>query len=346
MDNPFSLNFGREPNLYIPRLEEQEKITSTFNSDNPYTNVFMIVGARGSGKTVLMSEISHSINSMPNWIHIDLNVERDLLNALAANLYNKTKKNYPKIKLDISIKGLGISLEREEKYTDIQLDLDKMLEALSKKKVRVLITLDEVVNSKGVREFTTYFQHCIREGLPVFLLMTGLYKNVRALQNNRSQTFLRRTPKIELEPLNLRRIALKYREVFSYSEEESMKVADMTAGYSYGFQILGYHLYESKERKLNESVVTEYRISLEENSYEKIWEELSLNERLVAGAIAEHEGMVSVKVVREKLDMDSNNFSTYQSVLEGSGILKREKAYGILEFALPYFREFVISKMK
>lgn len=345
MENPFSLNFGCEPNLYIPRVDEQDKIVNVFNSDKPVTNMFMIIGARGSGKTVLMSEVSHIISDMPNWLHIDLNVERDILNGLAANLYNKTKKKYPKIKLDFSIKGIGVSIENEEKYSDIQLDLDNMLEKLSKKNVRVLITIDEVVNSKEVREFTTYYQHCIREKLPVFLLMTGLYKNVRALQNNRSQTFLRRAPKIELTPLNIRRVAQKYREVFSCSEEESMNIADMTAGYSYGFQILGYHLFESGMKRLTDSVVTEYKISLEENSYEKIWEELSLKERLVVREIAEYDNIVSVKEVRMRLNMDSNNFSTYQNVLEGSGVLKREKSYGILEFSLPFFREFVLRKM-
>ena len=84
-----------------------------------------------------------------------------------------------------------------------------MLKELKEEKKRLLITIDEVSNSKQMREFTNYFQHCLREELPVFVIMTGLYKNVRALQNNRSQTFLRRIPKITLEPLNFSRIMQK-----------------------------------------------------------------------------------------------------------------------------------------
>lgn len=48
MNNPFSLDFGTEPNLYIPRTEEQNKIINTFNSEIPSTHMYLLLGARGS----------------------------------------------------------------------------------------------------------------------------------------------------------------------------------------------------------------------------------------------------------------------------------------------------------
>jgi hypothetical protein len=39
--------------------------------------------------------------------------------------------------------------------------------------------------------------------------------------------------------------------------------------------------------------------------------------------------------------MDSNNFSTYQSTLENSGILEADAGYAIIKFALPFFKDFV-----
>ncbi len=262
-DNPFSLDFGAQTNLYIPRLYEQNKIISTFMSDKPSSHMFLILGARGSGKTVLMTAISHRIK---------------------------------------------------------------------------LVTIDEVVNSKNVREFTTYFQHCIREELPVFVLMTGLYKNVRALQNNKSQTFLKSAPKITIGPLSNRRIAKQYEEVFGLNEDSSFELAAQTNGYSYGFQILGYSLFDQNKSILDDKVLFEYQTNLEECSYEKIWEELSPSERDVVKAIAKEEDNVQVKEVREKLGLDSNNFSTYQTTLENSGILDNTAAFGRLRFTLPYFK--------
>ena len=338
--NPFSLDFGAEPNLFIPRNSEQNKIINTFSDERPSTHMFLLTGARGSGKTVLMTSISHIFRDEKNWMHIDLNSESDMLNSLAANIYNGTKGKFPKISFSVSIKGVGLSAEKEEKYTDIQADIDAMLKDLDKNNIRLLITVDEITNAKNVREFTSYYQHCLRENFPVFLIMTGLYKNIRALQNNRSQTFLKRAPKIDLRPLNIIRVSPKYAETFMIDDDAAYDMAKETAGYSYAFQILGYLTFEAGKKIPDKSVMLEYRASLVENSYDKIWEELSAEERRVVSAIAKAEDNVSVKEVREVLELDSNRFSTYQSYLQNEGILSETSSYGRLKFELPYFKEF------
>ncbi|MCR5273375.1 MAG: hypothetical protein K6E13_10415 [Lachnospiraceae bacterium] len=66
-------------------------------------------------------------------------------------------------------------------------------------------------------------------------------------------------------------------------------------------------------------------------------------ERKIVTAIASVDNEISVKEVREMMDMDSNTFSTYKSSLEKSGILSKDSAYGMVSFALPYFREFIRS---
>ena len=341
-ENPFRLDFGAKPKLYVSRIHEQSKIIDTFSSEEPSAHIFMLIGARGTGKTVLMTAISHQLRSTDQWLHIDLNSEEDLMIPLAAGLEQHLKGKMPKLSIGFSVKGLDISVENKgENYRDIRLDLDKMLEVVKKEKKRLLITIDEVSNSRTMRDFTNYFQHCLREDYPVFVIMTGLYKNIRALQNNRSQTFLRRVPKIVLESLNISRIAQKYGEVFDCSQEDAMSIAQLTAGYSYGFQILGYLIFDAGKRYPDESILSEYRINLEENAYEKIWEELSENERKVAAAIASAEPNSSVKDIRESIGMDSNNFSTYKDVLQKSGLLSCRTSYGRINFSLPFFKEYV-----
>ncbi len=340
-NNPFSLDFGAEPNLMIPRYTEQNKIIETFTAESPSTHIFLLVGARGSGKTVLMTSVSHKIRDMDNWIHVDLNPEGDMLNELAAEITRKTKKQYPRLKFEISVKGVTVSSDVEEKYSDIQVDLDSILETLKKKKIRLLITVDEIHNSKDVRAFTGYFQHCLREELPVFVLMTGLYKNLRALQNNRSQTFLRRATRLNLGPLSQIRIAQQYEEIFGIPSEQATEMAQMTKGYSYGFQMLGYLTFEAGKKRPDERILNEYRANLYENSYEKIWEELSAGERSVVLAIAESAPGTDVKQIRETLQMNSNLFSTYKDTLDKSGLLSRGSAYGTVDFILPFFREYV-----
>ena len=343
-ENPFSLDFGMKPSLYIPRYEEQRKIIETFSSETPSAHIFLLTGARGSGKTVLMTSVSAQLRESSKWIHIDLNSEGDLLNTMASAIYQSIKAKLPRLKLNVSLGGFQVEMEQQEKYYDVQTDLDTMLRTLEKRKIRVLITIDEVYNAQNIRLFTSYFQHCLRENLSVFVLMTGLYKNIRALQNNRSQTFLKRAPKINLSALNSVRIAQKYKEIFEIDQETAAEMARLTAGYSYGFQILGYLVYDAGKNKPDEHILSEYKLYLEESSYDKIWEELSAAERKVAAAIAKAKDNAAVKDVRELLDIDSNSFSTYKDTLIKSGLLSLSSAYGHVNFCLPFFREYILEK--
>ncbi|UKI48828.1 MAG: hypothetical protein L6U99_08205 [Clostridium sp.] len=101
--------------------------------------------------------------------------------------------------------------------TDIETAICKVLEHLKKRNIRVLITIDEVVKKiiKIPRYFSSMFQILVRNDLPVFLLMAGLYDNIKKIfKMKKTLTFLYRAPRINLEPLNLNLIALKYQEVF------------------------------------------------------------------------------------------------------------------------------------
>ncbi len=344
-NNPFCLDFGSTPNLFIPRYSEINTIVNTFCSEIPSSHIFMILGARGSGKTVLMGAVKEELTKETGWVHVDISPESDMMNVFAATLYQKCKRKLTKLSLsvniDIKVASIGAIPEYESRYSNVYTDLDAMLERLREKEVKVLITVDEAMNSKAVREFTSYFQHCLREKYPVFLLMTGLYKNIKALQNDRSQTFLKRTPKILLKSLNEARIAQKYKEVFSLSEEDAEKMASYTKGYSYAFQILGFLVFESNRRTVSEKLLEEYKLILAESSYDKIWEELSNNERNVAWAAAQEQDTVRVKDLREKLQMNSNEFSTYCDTLEKSGVFSSKSAYGRVQFALPYIKDYI-----
>ena len=64
-NNPFSLDFGAKPTLYISRSAEEEKILKTFLSDVPSSHIFLIIGARGMGKTVLMTSCHKDDQELP-----------------------------------------------------------------------------------------------------------------------------------------------------------------------------------------------------------------------------------------------------------------------------------------
>jgi hypothetical protein len=81
-----------------------------------------------------------------------------------------------------------------------------------------------------MREFASCFQILLREDLPVFLIMAGLYNNIHELEDEKDLTFLYRTPRYEMEPLNLTLISDRYMRVFGISQEKAMDMAIMTKG--------------------------------------------------------------------------------------------------------------------
>ena len=334
--NPYSLVFGKKPEQYISRPVETEKIKSDFESgDQP---VYIITGVRGSGKTVLMTDVIRSFDRK-EWIVVELNPKRDMLQTFAAKLNSENTfvEIFKNAKINLSFFGIGVEIKGVAPITDMEVALSKMLKALSKKGKKVLIAVDEVVNTEFMQIFVSSFQIFIREDLPLFLLMTGLYENVDALQNEDNLTFLHRAPKIEIRPLNISYIADNYSEVLNIDRETALEYAKLTKGYSFAFQVLGHFLWE--KGGMDKKVMTEYKHYLFEYVYEKIWSELSNNDKKVCRALSvSKEGKVSE--IKELSGMDTNNFNPYRKRLIKRGIVNGD-TYGYISFALPMFDEFV-----
>ena len=241
-NNPFSLSFGKEPVSLINRNVQSYEIIDTFEDENPTYQVCMITGVRGSGKTVMLTEINKTFRAEEDWIVIDLSPERDLLQSFAANLsnYPSLSEVFREAKINLSFLGLGVEIEGVSPITDLNVAVTRMLEKIKKKRKRVLVTIDEAVCNDTMKEFVSLFQIYMRQDLPVFLLMTGLYENIYELQNEKTLTFLYRAPKIELRPLNIGMIAEKYKSIFELTDEEATEMAKETRGYPFAFQVLGY----------------------------------------------------------------------------------------------------------
>ncbi len=336
--NPYSLAFGKKPEQYISRPVETEKIKNDFESGNQ--PVYIITGVRGSGKTVLMTDVIRSFDRK-EWIVVELNPKRDMLHTLASKLNSENTfvEIFKNAKINLSFFGIGVEIKGVAPITDMEVALSKMLKALDKKGKKVLIAVDEVINTEYMQIFASSFQIFIREELPLFLLMTGLYENVDALQNEDNLTFLHRAPKIEIRPLNISYIADNYSEVLNIDRETALEYAKLTKGYSFAFQVLGHFLWENG--RMDKKVMTEYKHYLFEYVYEKIWSELSNNDKKVCRALSESkEGKVSE--VKELSGMDTNNFNPYRKRLIRRGLINGD-TYGYIIFTLPMFDEFVMD---
>ena len=342
-ENPFTLTFGKEPAQMISRYSQTNEIIDVFRSEKPAQQIYMITGVRGSGKTVLMSHIANNFKKEKDWIVIELNSSGDLLKDLAAKLYSEKGLSglFKADGIDLSFFGIGISIKKTDPITDLETAISRMLKKISEKKKRLLITIDEVSNTKEMRVFAGAFQIFIRQEYPLYLLMTGLYENVNSLQNEKNLTFLYRAPKVYLRALNIGSIARDYEKVLNLSKNEALEMANLTAGYPFAFQVLGYHSYENGGDY--HSAIDATRQYLDEYVYDKIWSELSENESNIVALIST-ENCYAVKEIKEKLDLKPNAFSVYRDRLIKKGVLNGDRR-GYLTFELPFFGDYVAERM-
>ena len=345
--NPYSTVFGASPNQLISRDTEKQHIFDTFTSENPSTTLYIITGVRGSGKTVLMTDIEEKFSKMKDWVTVELNIEGSLLESLAAKLNNDKAlvKLFMDAHINLSLFGLGVEITNEPPVKDLETAVEKMLLAIKKSGRKVLVLIDEVYKNDEMRSFASLYQILIRKKLPVFLLMTGLYSNIRKLQDDKGLTFLYRAPRLEIQPLGIGRIKRNYKNILGLSDDLAMEAAVLTKGYSYAFQLLGSLLWNEKSEKglrgIPERVKDQYISYLEEYSYDKIWSELTEKERYILIGLADiPDGKISG--LRDKLDMDTNNFNPYRKSLIRKGIVT-STGWGYIQFALPLFREYIID---
>lgn len=338
-NSPFNVSFGEKPNNLIERENEFNNIISIFDSETPETKIMILTGARGVGKTVLMSLIKRYYDNKKEWLTVDVNPHLDILEQIVSNIYEfgKTKKLFIKPEFNISFNGICFSID--DKINSIQVVLERMLKYLKQKNVKVLITIDDISSNDNVKIFAHTFQSFIREGYLVYFIATGLYENIERLSSEKNLTFLSRAPKIYLSKLNLRAITYSYMDVFNISEEEAIKIAKQTNGYAYGYQLLGSILYKSSKKKIDSEVLKKYDLLLDDNSYSLIWNELSLNEKKILYSIANDNNQI--KDIINISGLSNSAIQVYKKQLFKKGIID-DSIRGKLSFILPRFKEFVL----
>lgn len=340
-DNPFSLSFGKEPKSLISSSSQFNEIKNNFISSNSVSNTYLITGVRGAGKTVLLTRLAKYFMKDEDWIVVELNPEIEMFEYLASSIYEQINSKFSLLKKDFSFSfsGLTFSISGEKPVSNVITLLEKMFEIISKKRKRVLICIDDVSNNSNVKAFVQQFQIFLRKDYPLYLLMTGLFENVRNLQNEKTLTFLYRALQVNVGALSLIDISNSFLKILDVEKEEAIKMAKLTNGYAFAYQVLGYILFEKKEKTLNKKIIAEFDNYLREYVYEKIYYDLPETEKLFVLALASTTGEISK--VMEELNMNKQNISQYRDKLLKKGIIVKT-GWGKIAFTLPRLKEYLL----
>ena len=129
--------------------------------------------------------------------------------------------------------------------------------------------------------------------------------------------------------------------MFHLEDADALKMTEMTGGYSFAFQLLGYLAWNNGGHYLG--VLDEYKQYLYEYVYNKLWAELSRKDRKVLRGIVEAEDS-SVQAIKAKLQMSDNEWNPYRQRLIRKGIVDGSQR-GMLRLTLPLFDQFVLDKI-
>lgn len=339
--NPFIITFGKKPIEYIHRPLQTEKIMEMFTGD-PITNqIYIIRGPRGTGKTVLLSDIANQLESDPGWVVIRCAPTSDILQIIAEGLERKELENKVSVDTTLTIPPvLSVHVQKNQAAESARFRIEDILKRLSERGMKLLITIDEITNTPQMQDFSSNFQIWMGQNYPVFFLGTALFERIEELQNVPNLTFLYRAPKIDLLPLDLISVARSYQKTLDLSEGRSREMAQLTEGYSFAFQALGYIYWNAMPVDKIEDILPDYDAMLSNAAYSKMWQEMSEGDHRLCAAIADCPGN-RVQDIRNKLgESSSNRFNQRRIRLKNRGLINTAER-GRISFALPRFREFV-----
>ena len=230
-----------------------------------------------------------------------------------------------------------MSAAKGDDFFDVGIELDEALKKMTASGKKLLIGVDEVSKTKEMVVFAAEFGKWLREGYAVYLVCTGLYETIEQLANVKNLTFFRRATTVKTEPLNAIRMAEAYKQQLGVDTDEAKKLANLTKGYAYAFQELGILYFKNGKKSSLEDLCSELKTELFAYAYEKIWEELTEEDRELARLLTDKEENKREHILSKM--SKPGNYSVYRDRLIKRGIINARQAY--ISLALPFFGEYI-----
>lgn len=311
----------------------------------------LVYGVRGSGKTVFLLNVQRNFEKEKKHFFVRLNLgQGNLLFQLLSNLQEISGTNWSEILKsvqEINISGNGVSFQDTQNDVPINYSvvLQKILTKFKAKGISILVGIDEIEVSDDIRSFVSVYQTLIGQDLDISLIMTGLPSRISELQYEKTLTFLLRSNRIYLKPLDKISIRENYASAFEKSGKKIDpllldRLVDSVKGYAYAFQTIGYYVWDKSEDYIDSSVVNSALESakndLYQNAYEKLYTEVSDKDRELLDVIASaKKEKVPISFLLDKFDNRKNYLSVYRvRLLDDQLIFVPERGY--VSLALPF----------
>lgn len=356
--NPFTPSFGMVPPVIAGRDRLIREMERAFDDGMGNPNLSTIlVGARGTGKTTLLSRIGAAA-SQRGWISVNVAANPGMLEDIvqqtgkaAAHLID------PAPTRRLSAVGVGqiLNLEwvfEESGSANWRSRIEALLDQIEAQGGSLLITVDEVRPAvEEVVLLVSTYQLLIREGHKVALVMAGLPSDVTGLISDERITFLRRARQQHIGLID----DAEVRSALKMTFEASGKSADREAlelmtgavgGFAYMLQLVGYFTWEEawSEEKVT-SCHARHGIEQANDDFrrgviEAIVREMSAKDLEFTRAMLPDTNGSRLADVALRMGVTNGYASTYKRRLLKQGVIG-ERPGGVLDFDIPQLREYL-----
>ena len=354
--NPFKPTAGAEP----PVLAGRKKVIDDFTdglTEGPGApgRLMRISGPRGSGKTVLLTELG-DIAKDKGWVVVDETAGKGLVDRITERLVRQLPEANASMDIDLGFVKAHAGVSSGTGGSDIRTVLDEAAGRIGKK--GVLVTVDEVQDAdKGeMAAISQAVQHLIREKKDVAFVFAGLTMGVADFINGEAMTFLRRAKAEQLKSIPDDDVAAAFEKTFG---DSGMPIAGnalsaavaATGGYAYMVQLVGYNVWKVARRHFGESpavAMEDVREGVEmamrdyvEAVIEPALSRLSKRAMSYLVEMSGSDGPSSTGCVAKSLGVPAQSLSNVRASLIAKQVIEPTEARGYVDFAIPWMREYV-----
>lgn len=367
--NPFRPGFSRQPLMLAGRSDEINTFLKALrNGPGSNGSSYVVTGARGTGKTVLVNEIINICRQIGYDVFAFSSKEGTLKDFIYA-LCKSAKASYElELNPHLEVFGIGASIGSIKKTTDIyDVPLTELLKRYcSRAKRGVIIALDEVEEKfasdlvpiiKAYQDLLGDIEHDFN----IFLIVAGLPLNIAKFEMIPGITFLHRS-------LHRQISSLKYTDAMdaiietcrcngdiSISKDNANIIARASCGYPFAIQQFGSNAWDIADNEHSLKISQQDCMASIEDAYstfsdqvlDPIFRDMSLIDlrivREIAVAMNENRSnIVEISDIRKILGCTPQYIGVYRKRLMKEGILTATNAqYGKICFAFPYIPQYV-----
>lgn len=363
-DTIFSPSFGNRPAYLVGREQVIRNFIDGLSSrPGSKDRAIVMLGQRGSGKTVLLWELFDRASALGYVVATPTIVSDGMLDRIVEKVQEQGSR-YEEQKPRAHVSGAtvgafgfsaGLEFTREVQETKTpEYRLTLLARRLSKQGRGILILIDELqANSDEVRRLVAVYQEMVGEGLDVALVLAGLPGAVSATLNDRVLTFLNRARKVSLPPLALSDIDAFYQSAFAelgvvMDDTMRKQAVEATQGSPYLLQLVGHGITTraaadgSVSADALAAALEAAQLDFENDVCETTLAALSDRDIDFLHAMSVDDGPSAIGDIAGRMQVTADYAQKYRKRLIDAGVIE-PAGRGRVTFAVPYLGDYLRS---